>query len=389
MPEASISSRSDPASAAVTPDLAAVLHARAATDAGKWAFMDAVFELVTSAPANTSQSAVVDAIASTQAFIDLCGDHRDPANGGAARSRAKSIKDELAVVKMWPVGMRVSGVSFEAHKLVNRLGAPDGSELLCALVAEAGGAANVSKDLVKEKLDALYPRHKARPNGKKKRALEASEVSAGSLVDQATILVRDLTVARLRTDPRLANVVSQIVDVYAEFTNQNEHGDILAEAGRRQRGRDITRVGAALRSAVDELMLLVDDFSEGNNPTDRPVNAGESAQWPDEDIDPAAYLLAPEIGVCAGCLAVLARLGRGRSGICERGEPGVSMGCGNCGFELCGEVRRGARRAWSRCGTARPIRTRCVRLRVRVFGPGSNRVVASTRRCGPRLRCAT
>jgi hypothetical protein len=149
--------------------------------ANKWAFMDAVLELVNSNQ-DSSQSAVVESIGDTATFIAMHGDHRDPVNGAKARSRLKSIKDELTVVKTWPRADRVPGVSFEMHKLVNTLGAVDGGTLLRDLALELGGGANVTKSAVKARLSA--PGTERGPRG---ASVGSDPVEPGRLVGELPI----------------------------------------------------------------------------------------------------------------------------------------------------------------------------------------------------------
>jgi hypothetical protein len=188
----------------VTPEQAAEMFKLATTSATKWAFLDGVSTMVDQHP-KLSQREVVDMIGDTATFIAMHGHHRDgDAAGAKAKSKLKSIRDELSVVKVWPATDRVEGVSFEAHKVLNRLGSNAGKKILTTLAKEMGGPGNVTKAAVVARLKVADPDHTPQANGKTPAA--ATTTSAGNpvvtrdmtLVEMAQALAEKLTVGELR-----------------------------------------------------------------------------------------------------------------------------------------------------------------------------------------------
>ncbi|WP_395160433.1 hypothetical protein [Ilumatobacter sp.] len=230
--------------AAPTLDEAAEMFRLATTSATKWQFLDGVVSLAVSMPQYT-QTEIVARIGDTALFKQMHGDHRDTANGVAgstknARSKLKSIRDELSVVKVWAPADRVDGVSFEAHKVLNRLGSDAGGKILAGLVKNMGGPGNVTKASVVARLKVADPDHKPQSNGKKKPADAAAgrwkdsiRLAAGNqavtggatpldlgtigLLTLADAINARLTVADLSVDAALAKAVRQIVDVFEAF----------------------------------------------------------------------------------------------------------------------------------------------------------------------------
>jgi hypothetical protein len=211
---------------AITPDEAAEMFRLATTSATKWAFLDGVATMVDQYPL-LSQREVVDMIGDTATFIAMHGHHRDgDAAGAKAKSKLKSIRDELSVVKVWPVADRVDGVSFEAHKVLNRLGSSAGKKILTTLAKEMGGPGNVTKAAVVSRLKVADPDHTPQANGK---TPAASTGSAGNhtvttremtLIEMAFELGSKLTVGELGKDAVLAEHVMKIADTFEAFAQR-------------------------------------------------------------------------------------------------------------------------------------------------------------------------
>lgn len=208
---------------AITPEQAAEMFKLATTSASKWAFLDGVSDMVT-ARAPMTQKDVVDLIGDTSTFQAMHGDHRDSTGGGKARSKLKSIRDEVSVVKVWPVADRVDGVSFEAHKVLNRLGSSAGHKILTTLVGEMGGPGNVTKAAVAARLKVADPDHKPQANGKAPAATGNQPVTVTvaqmSALDLAQALGGKLTVGDLAKDTALAAAVEKVVDIFEAFANR-------------------------------------------------------------------------------------------------------------------------------------------------------------------------
>lgn len=211
----------------VTPDKAAELYAAVADPKTKWEFLDSVAQLCADNP-DLSQREVVDKIGDTATFIAMHGHHRDGTDAGKkAKSRLKSIRDELTVVKTWAPKDRVDGVSFEAHKVLNRLGADSGRKILTTLVKETGGPANVTKSAVVARLKVADPDHKPQANGKKPAASGGNHgVTAQPVemtpVEMARALGSKLTVGELGKDTELAKAVEVIADIYEAFAQRKQ-----------------------------------------------------------------------------------------------------------------------------------------------------------------------
>lgn len=211
----------------ITPEQAAEMYKTATTSASKWAFLDGVAAMVAAHPDQT-QKEVVDMIGDTATFIAMHGHHRDQKAASAkAKSKLKSIRDELSVVKVWPAADRVDGVSFEAHKVLNRLGSKAGNKILTSLVKEMGGhPGNVTKAAVVAKLRVADPDHKAQPNGKTP-ASGNQPVTGGAagpvqltVLDMAQHLANTITVGDLSKDTALAAAVEKIADVFEAFSQR-------------------------------------------------------------------------------------------------------------------------------------------------------------------------
>lgn len=210
----------------ITADEAAALYAAVNDPTTKWAFLDGVVTMCDQHPL-LSQREVVDMIGDSQTFIALHGHHRDgDAAGAKAKSRLKSIRDELSVVKVWGPADRVPGVSFEAHKVLNRLGSSAGKKILTTLAKEMGGPGNVTKSAVVARLKVADPDHVPQANGK---TPSAATTSAGNqavttremtLVEMARELGSKLTVGELGKDADLAKAVEQIADVFEAFAQR-------------------------------------------------------------------------------------------------------------------------------------------------------------------------
>lgn len=211
----------------ITPDEAAEMFKLATTSASKWAFLDGVAAMVAAHPGMT-QTDVVDMIGDTATFIAMHGDHRDTSSvARKAKSKLKSIRDELSVVKVWPVDDRVEGVSFEAHKVLNRLGSKAGNKILTTLVKEMGGhPGNVTKAAVVARLKVADPGHTPQANGKKPAATSAAAVTVvtapSSLepIDLARMLGAKLTVGDLAKDADLAKAVEKVADIFEAFAQR-------------------------------------------------------------------------------------------------------------------------------------------------------------------------
>lgn len=214
----------------ITPEQAAEMFKLATTSATKWAFLDGVASMCAANPM-LSQKDVVDMIGDTATFQAMHGDHRDHVKGDPspsalkAMSKLKSIRDELSVVKTWAPADRVDGVSFEAHKILNRIGADAGNKILTSLVKEMGGPGNVTKAAVAARLKATDPDHKPQANGKTPAAGNQAVTASGQT--QAALVLADvspielarelggrLTVGDLARDADLAAAVMAIADIY-------------------------------------------------------------------------------------------------------------------------------------------------------------------------------
>jgi hypothetical protein len=214
--------------ATVTPEQAAEMFRLATTSATKWAFLDGVATMVDQHP-TLSQREVVDMIGDTATFIAMHGHHRDgDAAGAKAKSKLKSIRDEVSVVKVWPASDRVDGVSFEAHKVLNRLGSSAGRKILSTLAKEMGGPGNVTKAAVVARLKVADPDHVPQANGKAPAATTSG--AAGNhtvtremtLVEMAAALSSKLTVGELGKDADLARWVGQIADIFEAFAQRKQ-----------------------------------------------------------------------------------------------------------------------------------------------------------------------
>lgn len=212
----------------VTADEAAALYAAVNDPTTKWAFLDGVVTMCDQHP-KLSQREVVDMIGDSQTFIALHGHHRDGDDAGRkAKSRLKSIRDELSVVKVWGPADRVPGVSFEAHKVLNRLGSDAGKKILSTLVKEMGGPGNVTKAAVVARLKVADPDHVPQANGKTPSA--ATTTAAGNhvvtreptLVEMAMMLGDKLTVGELGRDTVLADAVRKVADTYEAFAQRKQ-----------------------------------------------------------------------------------------------------------------------------------------------------------------------
>ena len=212
----------------VTPEQAAEMFKLATTSATKWAFLDGVATMVDQHPL-LSQRDVVDMIGDTSLFIGMHGHHRDGNDAGAkAKSKLKSIRDELSVVKVWAVTDRVDGVSFEAHKVLNRLGSNAGKKILTTLAKEVGGPGNVTKAAVVARLKVADPDHVPQANGKTPAAVTTTNAAGNQVVtpmtmlDMATSLMATLTVGELSKDTALASVIEKIADTYEAFAQRKQ-----------------------------------------------------------------------------------------------------------------------------------------------------------------------
>lgn len=212
----------------ITPDQAAALYAKVADPQTKWAFMDGVAALCDDNP-TLSQREVVDMIGDTAQFITMHGHHRDQGDAGKkAKSKLKSIRDELTVVKTWAPKDRVDGVSFEAHKVLNRLGASAGRKILTTLVSEMGGPGNVTKAAVAARLKVADPNHVPQANGKTPAASGNHGVTGAAptremTLHEAALFVGDkLTVGELSKDAQLAKAVEVIADIYEAFAQRKQ-----------------------------------------------------------------------------------------------------------------------------------------------------------------------
>lgn len=210
----------------ITPEQAAEMFKLATTSATKWAFLDGVSTMCDQHP-KLSQREVVDMIGDTPTFIAMHGHHRDGGDAGAkARSKLKSIRDELSVVKVWAPADRVDGVSFEAHKVLNRLGADAGKKILATLVKEMGGPGNVTKSAVVARLKVADPDHKPQANGKKPAGNQAVTTAPATreltLVEMAQTLGGKLTVGELSKDADLAKAVEAIADIFEAFAQRKQ-----------------------------------------------------------------------------------------------------------------------------------------------------------------------
>jgi hypothetical protein len=212
----------------VTPEQAAEMFKLATTSATKWAFLDGVATMVDQHP-KLSQREVVDMIGDTATFIAMHGHHRDgDAAGAKAKSKLKSIRDELSVVKVWPAADRVEGVSFEAHKVLNRLGSGAGRKILTSLAKEMGGPGNVTKAAVVARLKMADPDHVPQANGKTPSTTTTTTTGAGNqavtremtLLEMAHALGGKLTVGELGKDADLAKAVEKIADVFEAFSQR-------------------------------------------------------------------------------------------------------------------------------------------------------------------------
>ena len=211
----------------VTPEQAAELFRQVSDQTTKWAFLDGVATMCDQHP-NKSQREVVDMIGDTATFIGMHGHHRDGSDTGRkAKSKLKSIRDELSVVKVWAPADRVDGVSFEAHKVLNRLGSSAGRKILTALVKEMGGPGNVTKSAVAARLKVADPDHVPQANGKKP-ATTTTTTAAGNhavtkemtLTEMATALGGKLTVGELSKDAELAKAVEKVADIFEAFAQR-------------------------------------------------------------------------------------------------------------------------------------------------------------------------
>jgi hypothetical protein len=212
--------------ATITPEQAAEMFKLATTSATKWAFLDSVATMVDQHP-KLSQREVVDMIGDTSTFIAMHGHHRDHGDAGKkAKSKLKSIRDELSVVKVWAPSQRVDGVSFEAHKVLNRLGAAEGRKILTSLVTEMGGPGNVTKAAVVARLKVADPNHVPQANGKKASTTTTSGnqvvTREPTLVEMAQMLGQKLTVGELGKDATLASNVERIADTFEAFAQRKQ-----------------------------------------------------------------------------------------------------------------------------------------------------------------------
>jgi hypothetical protein len=212
----------------ITADQAAEMFRLATTSATKWAFLDGVSSMVDAQPL-LSQREVVDQIGDTATFIAMHGHHRDSGDAGRkASSKLKSIRDELSVVKVWAPADRVDGVSFESHKVLNRLGSSAGKKILTTLVKEMGGPGNVTKAAVVARLKVADPDHVPQNNGKV--ASPVTTTSAGNhvvtremtLLEMATELGSKLTVGELGKDTALAAAVEKVADIFEAFSQRKQ-----------------------------------------------------------------------------------------------------------------------------------------------------------------------
>lgn len=222
----------------ITPEEAAEMFRLATTSATKWAFLDGVATMCDQHPWH-SQREVVDMIGDTAMFIAMHGHHRDGDDAGAkAKSKLKSIRDELSVVKVWPAADRVDGVSFEAHKVLNRLGSSAGRKILTTLAKEMGGPGNVTKAAVVARLKVADPDHTPQANGK----APATTNGAGNQtvttrdmtpLEMATALGHVLTVGELGKDQALAKAVEKVADIFEAFA-QRKQAKAAASAPKQQ-----------------------------------------------------------------------------------------------------------------------------------------------------------
>jgi hypothetical protein len=208
----------------ITPEEAAEMFKLATTSATKWAFLDGVATMVDQHP-KLSQREVVDMIGDTATFIAMHGHHRDgDAAGAKAKSKLKSIRDELSVVKVWQPGDRVEGVSFEAHKVLNRLGSSAGKKILTTLAKEMGGPGNVTKAAVVQRLKVADPDHVPQANGKTPAAtlpgVGNQAVTPMTLLELAVELGGKLTVGDLGKDADLAKAVEKVADIFEAFSQR-------------------------------------------------------------------------------------------------------------------------------------------------------------------------
>lgn len=217
------------ATTVITPEQAAEMFKLATTSQSKWAFLDGVAGMVAANPSK-SQREVVDMIGDTATFIAMHGHHRDVGKASSkAKSKLKSIRDELSVVKVWAPEDRVEGVSFEAHKVLNRLGSKAGSKILTSLAKEMGGPGNVTKAAVVAKLRVADPDHKPQANGKTPATATSGNqaVTAGHVcptlttLEMAEFLAGQITVGNLSKDTALAKAVEKIADIYEAFSHRN------------------------------------------------------------------------------------------------------------------------------------------------------------------------
>jgi hypothetical protein len=209
----------------ITPDEAAEMFRLATTSATKWAFLDGVATMCDQHP-RLSQREVVDMIGDTPMFISMHGHHRDGDKAGAkAKSKLKSIRDELSVVKVWAPADRVDGVSFEAHKVLNRLGSSAGKKILTTLANEMGGPGNVTKAAVIARLRVADPDHTPQANGKTPAAATGNQTVTTrdmTLLEMAQSLDHRLTVGELSKDADLAKAVEKIADIFEAFAQRKQ-----------------------------------------------------------------------------------------------------------------------------------------------------------------------
>lgn len=241
-----------------TIDRAAELYKDWTDGSSKWTFMDFVHDMCKAEP-DRSQRDVINDIGSSSTFIDLHGDYRDadPARSSKAKSKLKSISDELAVVKTWPAADRVEGVSFEAHKVLNRLGSSAGHKILTTLAKEMGGPGNVTKAAVVARLKVADPDHVPQANGKKPAAgnqTVTTQQGAMLPVDMSPLALAQalgpkLTVGDLAKDADLAKAVAVIADVYEAFAQrQSAKASAKAPAKKRPARKTAARKSAPVKT---------------------------------------------------------------------------------------------------------------------------------------------
>lgn len=240
-----------------TIDRAAELYKDWTDGSSKWTFMDFVHDMCKAEP-DRSQRDVINDIGSSSTFIDLHGDYRDadPARSSKAKSKLKSISDELAVVKTWPAADRVEGVSFEAHKVLNRLGSSAGHKILTQLAKEMGGPGNVTKAAVVARLKVADPDHVPQANGKKPAAGNQTVTTQQGAplhllppLALAQMLGPKLTVGDLAKDADLAKAVAVIADVYEAFAQrQSAKASAKAPAKKRPARKTAARKSAPVKT---------------------------------------------------------------------------------------------------------------------------------------------